>query len=122
MKNSNVNNYLIEIGGELSARGLNNDNKFWRVGIEKPIDSSYTGEYGFQKIIELKNKSLATSGNYRKYRIINGKRISHSINPKTGYPANNSLLSISVICDKAAKADALATSFMIMGKKKLDYI
>ena len=118
LKSMGVENFLVEIGGELSSYGKNHENKLWRVGIEKPIDSSYVGEFEFQKIIELDNQSLATSGNYRKFKIINGKKISHSIDPKTGFPANNNLLSITVVCQNAAMADALATSFMVMGKEK----
>ena len=81
------------------------------------------GEYEFQKIIELDNQSLATSGNYRKFKVINGRKFSHSIDPKSGFPANNNLLSVTVVCEKAANADALATSFMVMGKEKaIDFI
>ena len=77
----------------------------------------------FQKIIEWDNQSLATSGNYRKFKVINGRKFSHSIDPISGFPANNNLLSVTVICEKAASADALATSFMVMGKEKaIDFI
>lgn len=123
LKTNGVKNFLVEIGGELSSYGKNNENKLWRVGIEKPIDSSFVGEFEFQKIIELDNQSLATSGNYRKFKVINGRKISHTIDPKTGFPANNNLLSVTVVCEKAANADALATSFMVMGKEKaIDFI
>ena len=117
LKINGVENFLVEIGGEISAKGFNSKNKPWRIGIEKPIDSSFVGQHEFQNIVELDNQSLATSGNYRKFKIINGKKFSHSINPISGFPANNKLLSVSVICKKAAMADALSTSFMIMGKK-----
>ena len=118
LKKMGVENFLVEIGGELSSYGKNHENKLWRVGIEKPIDSSFVGEFEFQKIIELDNQSLATSGNYRKFKVINGRKFSHSIDPKSGFPANNNLLSVTVVCEKAANADALATSFMVMGKEK----
>ena len=121
--NKGINNYLVEIGGELSSKGVNKNGDYWKIGIEKPVDSSLIAQFGFQRIVELKNKSLATSGNYRKFKIINGQKVSHSINPKTGFPVNNSLLSVTVICKTAAHADALATSFMVMGKQKsIDYI
>lgn len=121
--NRGIKNYLVEIGGELSSKGVNNNGDYWKIGIEKPVDSSSIGQFGFQRIIELKNNSLATSGNYRKFKMVNGKKVSHSINPNTGFPANNSLLSVTVICELAANADALATSFMVMGKKKsIEYI
>jgi thiamine biosynthesis lipoprotein len=123
LKSMGVEDFLVEIGGELSSYGKNHDNKLWRVGIEKPIDSSFIGEFEFQKIIELDNQSLATSGNYRKFKVINGRKFSHSIDPKSGFPANNNLLSVTVVCEKAANADALATSFMVMGKEKaIDFI
>ncbi|MCH1612176.1 MAG: FAD:protein FMN transferase [Flavobacteriales bacterium] len=123
LKTKRVENFLIEIGGELSSYGKNHENKLWRVGIERPIDSSFVGEFEFQKIIELDNQSLATSGNYRKFKVINGRKFSHSIDPISGFPANNNLLSVTVICEKAASADALATSFMVMGKEKaIDFI
>lgn len=118
LKKNKISHFLIEIGGELSAQGLNVHKQPWKIGIEKPVDNSYTGEHSFQKIIELNNNSLATSGNYRKFKIINGQKVVHSINPKTGFPAKNSLLSITVITEKAAQADALATAFMVMGKEQ----
>ncbi|MEK9619534.1 MAG: FAD:protein FMN transferase [Flavobacteriales bacterium] len=118
LKSMEVENFLVEIGGEISSFGKNHENKLWRVGIEKPIDSSFVGEFEFQKIIELDNQSLATSGNYRKFKVINGRKFSHSIDPKSGFPANNNLLSVTVVCEKAANADALATSFMVMGKEE----
>ena len=116
--NRGIRNYLVEIGGELSSKGVNSNGDYWKIGIEKPVDSSLIGQFGFQRIVELKNNSLDTSGNYRKFKIINGEKVSHSINPNTGFPVNNSLLSATVICKLAAKADALATSFMLMGKEK----
>ena len=105
------------------AKGLNINGEPWKIGIEKPVDNSFAAEHTFQNIIELNNKSLATSGNYRKFKIINGQKVAHSINPKTGYPAKNSLLSVTVISDKAAEADVLATAFMVMGKEEtISYI
>jgi len=112
---NNINNYLIEIGGELRAKGKNSRNKFWTVGIDKPIYDSKPGENDFQEIIPLNNKSLATSGNYRKFYSINGKRYAHTIDPFTGYPVNHHLLSATVIADEAYFADAMATSFMVKG-------
>ena len=112
-----VNNFLVEIGGELLANGLNADNKTWRVGINKPSDS-IGDNYRLQAIIELENKALATSGNYRKYYIKDGIKYSHTIDPKTGFPAQNNLLSVSVIHDECMMADAYATAFMVMGVEK----
>ena len=117
LEEQDVQNYLVEIGGEVRSKGVNHKGEYWKIGIERPVDSSYIGEHGFQKIVSLNNQALATSGNYRKFKTYNGSRISHAINPVTGFPTANSLLSVSVITDKAATADALATSFLVMGKQ-----
>ena len=110
-----VMNFMVEIGGEVTAKGINYKGNTWRIGIERPVEGSFIGEHGFQKVISLDSKSLATSGNYRKFKNINGKKVSHTINPLTGFSVDNNLLSVSVITDYAADADALATSFMVMG-------
>ena len=117
LQEKDVQNYMVEIGGEIRTKGVNHKGEYWKIGIERPVDSSYIGEHGFQKIVSLNNQALATSGNYRKFKTYNGSRISHAINPVTGFPTANSLLSVSVITDKAATADALATSFLVMGKQ-----
>jgi len=117
LENNNINNFLIEIGGELRAKGKNINNKNWRIGIEKP-SKIIDNKNRFQTVIELKNKSVATSGNYRKFYLENGKKYSHSINPFNGYPVKHNLLSVTVITDKCIYADAYATAFMVMGVKK----
>ena len=114
-------NYLIEVGGELKAKGINADGDVWRVGVDKPSDDIDFKER-FQFILDLKNKALATSGNYRKFYISNGVKYAHTINPKTGYPAQNRLLSVTVITNKCSLADAYATAFMAMGLKKTKQI
>ena len=112
----NITNYLVEVGGEIRAGGKNY-NKKWRIGIDKPNDSiDYSKR--FQIIIELENKSLATSGNYRKFFLKDNIKYSHIISPITGFPANNRLLSVTVIHDECILADAYATAFMVMGVKK----
>jgi len=113
-----IPNYMVEIGGEIKSKGVNSKGVLWNIGIERPVDSSYTGQYGFQKTIPLDNQSLATSGSYRKFKMINGQRYSHTIDPKTGFPSKNRLLSTTVICKDAAVADALATACMVLGKEK----
>lgn len=112
----NVVNYLVEIGGEIRAGGLKN-NKPWKIAIEKPNPNE---AQPFQKIIELSNKSMATSGNYRKFKIgKNGEKYVHIINPKTGLAKESNLLSASVISEMdCADVDAYATAFMAMGLKK----
>ena len=115
LDSNNIDNYLVEIGGELSAKGVNKRGDVWKVGIDKPINDSRPGENEFQEIIALENKSLATSGNYRKFYEIDGQKFAHTIDPFTGYPVNHSLLSATVVADAAYFADAMATSFMVKG-------
>ncbi len=112
-----IENYLIEIGGEIRARGLNLNNELWKIGIENPNSE---GDRSIYKVISLNNESLATSGNYRKFRISDdGKKYVHTINPKTGCATESNLLSVSVISKTGcAVADAYATAFMVMGLKK----
>lgn len=112
-----VVNYLIEVGGEIKAKGMNADDKLWRVGIDKPTEEIDLEER-FQFILDLKDKALASSGNYRKFYIKDGIKYSHTINPKSGFPSQNRLLSATVITDKCALADAYATAFMAMGVKQ----
>jgi FAD:protein FMN transferase len=112
-----ISNYLVEVGGELRVSGVNAQDKIWRVGIDKPSKVPDTKDR-FQIVVELYNKSLATSGNYRKFYVKDGVKYSHTINPKTGFPVQHSLLSASVIADECISADAYATAFMVMGVQK----
>jgi len=112
-----IHNYLIDIGGEVKAKGTKPDGSFWRVGIEKPSSDSISPRT-LKAVIVLHNRSVATSGSYRKYYVIKGIRYSHTIDPKTGYPVRHSLLSVSVLAKNTALADAYATAFMVMGYKK----
>lgn len=114
-----VENYLIELGGELLAKGKNlSKNDFWTVGIDDP--NQEPGERTLKAALELKNRAMATSGNYRKHRkdSISGEVYVHTINPKTGYPEKSDLLSVSVLAPNCALADAYATAFMALGYKK----
>ncbi len=117
LEKKGIHNFLIDIGGEVKARGEKPDGTLWKVGIEKPAINKEDDRV-LKAIIGLKNKSVATSGNYRKYYEKNGIRYSHTIDPKTGFPVKHSLLSVSVITDNTALADAYATSFMVMGFEK----
>jgi FAD:protein FMN transferase len=118
LESKGVEHYMVEIGGEVRAKGLNDKGTAWRIGIDKPIDGSNEENRELQAIIQLTDKSLATSGNYRKFQLVDGVKYSHSINPKTGYPAKNRLLSATVIADECSIADAWATAFMVMGLDK----
>ncbi|WP_347175513.1 FAD:protein FMN transferase [Polaribacter uvawellassae] len=117
LESKNIHNYLVEIGGEIRVRGKNKKGNFWNVAIEKP---NTDGTQSFQTTIQLKNESMATSGNYRKFRITkDGKKYVHTVNPKTGFAKESNLLSASVISSlDCADVDAYATAFMAMGFEK----
>jgi thiamine biosynthesis lipoprotein len=110
-------NYLVELGGELRSKGKKLDGSAWTLGIEQPEDNQAEGARLFTRI-KLGDHALATSGNYKKFYLEDGKKYSHIIDPKTGYPAKNSLLSATVIAPDCISADAYATVFMVMGLEK----
>jgi thiamine biosynthesis lipoprotein len=114
LESRGVENYLVDIGGEIKGKGIKSDGSSWMVGIEKP-SAEMDSERTLKAILALKNKSVATSGNYRKFYEENGIRYSHTIDPKTGFPVQHSLLSVSVMAENTAIADAYATAFMVMG-------
>ncbi len=111
-------NYMVEIGGEVRAKGVNPTGRIWRIGIDKPEFGNMIPGADLEAVVELNNKSLATSGNYRKYYEENGVKYTHSIDPKTGYPAKQSLLSATIIADNCMMADAYATVCMVGGLEK----
>ena len=106
-----VESYLVEVGGEIRTRGLKPDGSPWRIAIESP-NSQQRDVYG---IIDITDLAVATSGDYRNYFEQNGQRFSHTINPTTGYPIKHNLASVTVIGQRAAEVDALATAFSVMG-------
>lgn len=113
-----IENYLIEIGGEALTRGVNTNEEVWKIGIDKPQIKSEIKE-----AVSLENQAIATSGSYRKFKEINGKKYSHAIDPKTGLPVTHNLLSATVIADQCAIADAYATAFLVMGTNKtIDFV
>ena len=113
-----IENYLIEIGGEIVAKGVNNKGECWHIGIDKPVDDQIAMLRELQVVISLCDKSLATSGNYRNYYVKDGKKYAHTIDPKTGYPSQNDMLSATVIADDCMTADAYATAFMASGSQQ----
>ena len=117
LETKGISNYLVDVGGEIMARGTKPNGEQWTIGIEKPTEN-YDSERSVQIKINLKDKGIVTSGNYRKYIEKYGIRYSHSIDPKTGYPVEQNLLSATVIADNASWADCLATICMIVGKEK----
>jgi thiamine biosynthesis lipoprotein len=114
-------NYLVEIGGEVYAAGVRKDGKPWRIGINRPRKDAAVNEV--YQVVELQNKAFATSGDYRIFFEVDGIRYSHVIDPKTGYPVSNGVVSVSIIAGNCTFADGLATAIMVMGHPRgLDLI
>ena len=112
-----IKSYLIEIGGEVRVKG-DKQGILWRIGIDRPEDNNNLPGNDLQAVISLKDRSLATSGNYRKFYVENGIKYSHTIDPRTGYPSRNQLLSATIIANDCATADGIATACMVIGKEK----
>jgi len=114
-------NYLVEIGGEIFASGKRLDGQAWRIGINRPRkDAAVNDVY---QVVELSNQGFATSGDYRNFFEVDGIRYSHVIDPRTGYPVSNGVVSVSILAANCSLADGLATAVMVMGMKKgLDLI
>jgi thiamine biosynthesis lipoprotein len=115
LEENGVTNYLVEIGGEIATKGVSEKRLPWKIGVTKPTDSLDVDGGEYQTIINVTDKCMATSGNYRNFYYKNGKRYAHTIDPKTGYPVQHTILSATVLCDRCSRADAYATSFMVMG-------
>jgi len=111
-------NYLIDIGGEIVAKGINvESSNIWKVGIEEP---NFDGTQSHKKVVALENAAMATSGVYRKFKVdVSGAKYSHIINTKTGYPSKTNILSVSVIAPTCTIADAYATAFKAMGIERV---
>lgn len=118
LKSKGIDNYMVEIGGEIVASGENPKGAPWRIGVSKPDDDSVSVSNEIQGIINISNRAMATSGNYRNFYYKGGKKYAHTIDPKTGCPVQHSILSATVVSDECAKADAYATAFMVMGLDK----
>ena len=114
LESQNIQNYLIEIGGEIRASGFNSSKKAaWKVGIQHP---DLSGDQPYINTLVLQNESMATSGTYRKFKIdSNGNRYTHIIDTKTGYPSRTNILSVSVVTSDCMTADAYATALQAMG-------
>lgn len=111
LRSKGITDYLVEIGGEIVASGHNPVGKKWSVGIDTPSDTATT----LQRVIHADKLAMATSGNYRNYKTVNGRRVWHTIDPRTGQPAQNTLLSATVLASDCMTADAYATAFMVLG-------
>jgi thiamine biosynthesis lipoprotein len=117
LEEKGVENYMIEVGGEVLCKGNNKEGKYWTIGINNP-EYEQKGGQALQAIVQMNNRALATSGNYRNYYEQDGKKYAHTIDPKTGYPVQHSLLSVSVFAKDCITADAYATVFMVTGREK----
>ena len=118
LRKNGINDYMIEIGGEIVTRGFNQKQEPWRIGVNKPTDDSLNTSQELQTVLNVTDIAMATSGNYRNFYYKNGKKYAHTIDPKTGYPVQHTLLSATVLAKDCATADAYATSFMVMGLEK----
>lgn len=110
-----IEDYMVEIGGEISASGISARGEAWNIGIDKPVIDNNLDRRTNQAVITLDDRSVASSGNYRNFYRLNDRIVGHTINPVTGYPEVNDLLSVSVVAETCIYADALATGFMALG-------
>ena len=118
LKKKGVQNFMVEIGGEIVVNGNSEKLQPWRIGINKPTDDSLNTNQAIQDVVSVSNIAMATSGNYRNFYFKNGRKYAHTIDPKSGFPVQHSLLSATVVANRCATADAYATSFMVMGIEK----
>ena len=114
IENAGCTNFLIEVGGELRSAGTKADGSAWRIGIDRPVPSVLAA-HQLQQVIQISDWSVATSGDYRNYREVDGKRVSHLIDPRSGYPISHNLVSVTVVAGDCMTADGLATAISILG-------
>ena len=119
LERNGVTDYIVEIGGEITAKGYNPKGQKWRISIDKPINANDTVIHHSAGIVEITNCGIATSGNYRNYHTDSaGNKVAHTINPHTGMPEQSDVLSATVIAPDCMTADAYATTFMVLGLEK----
>lgn len=117
LREKNIQNYMVDIGGEFVCRGKNAQNEYWKIGIENPLVAEQGGKEA-QAIVALQDAALATSGNYRNFYWKENRKYPHTISPFTGEPVQHNLLSATVIAEDGMSADAFATAMMVLGKEK----
>ena len=110
-----IENFMVEIGGEVATKGISEKRLPWKIGVTKPTDNPMEDQTELQTVLNVTDKCMATSGNYRNYYYKGGRKYAHTIDPKTGHPVQHSILSATVLSDHCALADAYATAFMVMG-------
>lgn len=118
LRQTGIKNFMIEIGGEIVTSGINEKRTPWRIGVTKPTDDSLNVNQDIQTIVNVTDKAMATSGNYRNFYYKNGKKYAHTIDPKTGYPVQHNILSATVLAADCTTADAYATAFMVLGMER----
>ena len=122
LKKKGIRNFMVDIGGEVVVHGQNPQNGPWRIGLNKPIDDSLAVNQELQAVLQVTDLGMATSGNYRNYYYKDGKKYAHTIDPRTGYPVQHSILSATVIAKDCMSADAYATAFMVMGLEEAERV
>lgn len=122
LRSRDVENFMIEIGGEIVVQGNSDKRLPWKIGVTKPTDDSTQVNNELQTVLNVSNTAMATSGNYRRFYYKNGKKYAHTIDPKTGYPVQHNILSATVLANTCAKADAYATSFMVLELEKTQQV
>ena len=118
LRRKGISNFMVEIGGEIVTSGNSDKRVPWKIGVTKPTDDSLNTNEEIQTILNVSDIAMATSGNYRNFYYKGGKKYAHTIDPKTGYPVQHSILSSTVLAPNCATADAYATSFMVMGLER----
>lgn len=122
LEEKGIKNYMVEIGGEIVAKGVNPKKEPWRIGVTKPTEDSLSVNNELETVLQLTDIAMATSGNYRNFYYKDGKKYAHTIDPKTGKPVQHNVLSATVLAPNCAWADAYATSFMVLGLEKAQEI
>ncbi len=118
LRSHGIENFMVEIGGEVVTSGINPDRLPWKIGVTKPVDDLTQQGGELQTVLNITDKAMATSGNYRNFYYKGGKKYAHTIDPKTGYPVQHNILSATVVANNCATADAYATAFMVLGLEK----
>ena len=120
LQRNGVENYMVEIGGEVAMKGVNPKGKCWRIGINKPIDDPQSTISEIQEVVSICDGAMATSGNYRNFHVKDGKKYGHTIDPRTGAPTEGSLLSVTIVAKDCMTADAYATALLVWGKEEVE--
>ncbi|MEG0560354.1 MAG: FAD:protein FMN transferase [Muribaculaceae bacterium] len=118
LERNGVKNYMVEIGGEIALRGINDRGSKWHISVDMPAESHDSVIHNSALLISLSDCGVATSGNYRNYKVVDGHKVAHTINPTTGYPEITNLLSATIIAPDCMTADAYATTCMVMGVER----